>query len=718
MSAEHVSSPAAVSTAATSAMSAIEAIMRPRSVAVIGASSARQALGNQVLQNLRKEAFAGDVLCVSPRASSIEGWPAVPSVAALPGDLDVAVVSVPASAVTGVLRELDEQGCRAAVVPAAGFTGAELAELDAAARSLRIRFNGPNCLGVFSVAASAPLWTAGYGNIRRGNVSIISQSGSASISIMTSPGLGFARIASSGNETSVTSADYLSWLAQDEATDVIGLEIEGISDARAFEAAVGRVQAAGKSVVALKVGRTPVGSRAAQAHTGGLITGYDAYQAYFARLGVPAVLNYDDMIATLQVLASRPRRPCRGTSVGIFAISGGQSALASDLATENRLQLAEFSAETSARLRAALPDFDGTNPVDLGATVGHDRRNPDEALRAIIDDPSVDSVLVIQDAHERLALDPGHWYLENVRGVVDIGREAAKPVVLASSASAGIHPLLQELVDDSPVPFLRGLDKAVIALRGLGTRRPEEPPYPLAAPPAELAELREELRRQSGPVGYGLTRRLLAAYDLPAAPSVLARDASDAEDKAAALGYPVVAKIASPDIPHRSDIGAVVVNIASATHLHAAIRDITEAVSRAAPGARIEGFEIQPYVPGGVEVILGFTSEPALGAMVVVGSGGVLAEVTRDRAADLAPISPARARALIAATGLGAILAGYRRAVEPTDAGQLAQTVHKVAAMAADLHDVVAAADFNPAFVRSGSGDVQIVDALFIAAGS
>jgi acyl-CoA synthetase (NDP forming) len=685
MSAEHVSSPAAVSTAATSAMSAIEAIMRPRSVAVIGASSARQALGNQVLQNLRKEAFAGDVLCVSPRASSIEGWPAVPSVAALPGDLDVAVVSVPASAVTGVLRELDEQGCRAAVVPAAGFTGAELADLDAAARSLRIRFNGPNCLGV----------------IRRGNVSIISQSGSASISIMTSPGLGFARIASSGNETSVTSADYLSWLAQDEATDVIGLEIEGISDARAFEAAVGRVQAAGKSVVALKVGRTPVGSRAAQAHTGGLITGYDAYQAYFARLGVPAVLNYDDMIATLQVLASRPRRPCRGTSVGIFAISGGQSALASDLATENGLQLAEFSAETSARLRAALPDFDGTNPVDLGATVGHDRRNPDEALRAIIDDPSVDSVLVIQDAHERLALDPGHWYLENVRGVVDIGREAAKPVVLASSASAGIHPLLQELVDDSPVPFLRGLDKAVIALRGLGTRRPEEPPYPLAAPPAELAELREELRRQSGPVGYGLTRRLLAAYDLPAAPSVLARDASDAEDKAAALGYPVVAKIASPDIPHRSDIGAVVVNIASATHLHAAIRDITEAVSRAAPGARIEGFEIQPYVPGGVEVILGFTSEPALGAMVVVGSGGVLAEVTRDRAADL-----------------GAILAGYRRAVEPTDAGQLAQTVHKVAAMAADLHDVVAAADFNPAFVRSGSGDVQIVDALFIAAGS
>jgi acetate---CoA ligase (ADP-forming) len=710
-----VPGPAANDGVPPSIAKAIDAIMRPESVAVIGASSTRRTLGNQVLHNIRGAGFGGEVICVSPRAASIDGWPAVPSVTELPRDLDVAVVSVPAGGVTDILRQLDERACRAAVVPTAGFAGQDLEDIEAAAQQLRIRFNGPNCLGVLSAASHAPLWTAGYGNLVLGNVSLISQSGSASISIMNSAGLGFARIVSSGNESSITSADYLSWLADDDMTDVIGLEIESIKNARDFAAAVERVQAAGKAVVALKVGRTPAGSRAAQAHTGGLISDYDTYRAYFARLGVPAVLNYDDLIATLQVLAVKPRPQCRGTRVGIFAISGGQSALASDLVTEHGLQIAEFSPETVARVRAALPDFEGTNPVDIGATVGQDRRRPDDALRAIIEDPAVDSVLVIQDAHERLALGPDHWYLENVQGVVDIGREASKPVVIASSASAGIHPMLQELVNDSPVPFLRGLDVAVAALRGLGTHRPQAAPCSPVAPPADVADLREELRCRSGPVGYALTQRILAAYRLPAVPSVLAKDAADAAEKASAIGYPLVVKIASPDIPHKADVGAVAVNIADPAGLQAAVSQISARVELAAREARIEGYELQPYVPGGVEVLLGFTSEPPFGAMVLVGSGGVLAELVRDRAADLAPISPARAKEMIAATGLGAILSGYRRVVEPTDTGPLAEMIHRVAAMAADLHDVLLAADFNPAFVASPGGGIKIVDALFIA---
>lgn len=697
-------------------MTAIDAIMRPASVAVIGASSTRHTLGNQVLRNLRKEGFGGDVYGVHPRADVLEGWPAVASVADLPADLDVAMISVPASGVTEILRQLDEHGCRAAVIPAAGFVGQDLADIEAAARSLRIRFNGPNCLGVLSVAGRAPLWTAGYGASRPGNVSLVSQSGSASISLMTSPGLSFARIVSSGNETSITSADYLSWLADDDATDVIGMVIEGIKDAARFEAAVDRVQAAGKSVVALKVGRTPVGSRAAQAHTGGLISDYDAYRAYFARLGVPAVLDYDDMVATLQALAAKPP-PCAGTKVGIYTISGGQSALASDLAVENGLELARLSEETGRRLRQALPDSEGTNPIDLGATVGQDRRDPDTALRAMIEDAEVDSVVVIQDAHDLLDLWPDHWYAENVRMVVGIARAAAKPVLLASSASAGIHPLLQELVTGSPVPFLRGLRAAVVAVRGLGTRRPEPVPHSAAVSPDELADLREELRGQSGPVGYALTQKILAAYQLPVVPSVLAKDADDAAGQAAAFGYPLVAKIASPDIPHRTDAGAVVVNIADETELRAAIAGIDAKVRVAVPAARIEGFELQPFVPGGVEALLGFKAEPPLGAMVVVGSGGALAELTRDRAADLAPVSPARAREMIRETGLGQLLAGYRGLVEPTDIEQFAELVYRVATMAADLHDVVSAADFNPAFVRSPHGEVQIVDALLIATG-
>ncbi len=696
---------------------AIDGIMRPQTVAVIGASSARRALGNQVLRNLRDFGFPGRVCCVHPRAGQIEGWPAVPSVADLPPDVDVAVVSVPADGVVGVLAALDQRGCRSAVVPTAGFTGTDLDVIEAAAARLSMPFVGPNCLGVFSVADRAPLWTPRFRvDFPSGNVTVISQSGSAAISITTSPGLGLARIVSSGNETSITSADYLDWLATDDLTDVIGLVIEGIEDADRFAAAVDRAQTAGKAVVALKVGRTPQGSRAAQAHTGVLISNYDAYVTFFRRLGIPAVLDYDEMVAGLQALAARPRRACSGTSIGVLAISGGEGALACDLAIENGLTLAEFTEQTAARLREALPDVDGRNPVDIGATVRVERRDPGAALRAMLDDPGVDSVLVVQDAHERLAITPEHDYLEQVRTVVETSRSAAKPVVLASSASAGIHPMLQEMVAGSPVPFLRGLRAGVVALRTVGTTRPPAVERRQPDAPAALDQLRAQLRKCAGPVDYALTRRILAAYDLPAVPSLLAADADDAVALAPSLGYPLVVKIASVDVPHRADVGGVVTGIGGELELRDAIQQIKARVQAAVPQARTEGYELQPQVGDGVEALLGFTVEPPLGAMVLIGSGGTLAELTRDRAVDLAPVSLPAARELIRTTTLGEVLAGYRRRTKPTDIEPLARTVQRVGALAADLHDVLAAADFNPAFVLP-SGEVQIVDALFIASG-
>jgi acetate---CoA ligase (ADP-forming) len=694
---------------------AIAAILRPRSVAVIGASAERHTLGNQVLDNLRRFGFEGEVTCVHPRAASIDGWPAVPSVSDLPAGLDVAMVSVPASAVVGMLTELDGHGCPSAVVPAAGFGDADVAELETAASRLRIRFNGPNCLGVMSVAARAPLWTPSFRmDLPAGNVAIVSQSGSAAISITTCPGLGWSRVVSSGNETSITAADYLSWLADDEATDAVGLVIEGIKDASAFAAAVARMHEAGKPVVALKVGRTPQGSRAAQAHTGVLISNYDGYRAFFRRLGVPAVLDYDDMVASLQAFSARPARKCRGTTIGVLAISGGQSALACDLAIENGLQLADFTDETASRMRSALPDIDGQNPVDIGATVGAERRNPGDALAAMLGDPGVDSVLVIQDAHERLAIWPEHTYVDHVRTVVETSRTATKPIVLASSASAGIHPLLQDLVSDSPIPFVRGLRAGVTALRSLGSWRQNTTSVPLP-PPAGLAELRAGLRGVTGPVGYHLTRRIMEAYQLPAVPSVLAADADSAATQAERIGYPLVAKIASPDVPHRADVGGVIVGIRDERELRQALARLAQQVAAVRPDARIEGFELQPQVAAGTEALLGCTVEPPVGAMVVVGTGGALTELIGDRAADLAPVSLDEATAMIAGTELGRLLGGYRNLVVPTDIRPLARVVQQVASLAGDLRDVLSAADFNPSFVTSPSGQVQIADALFIA---
>jgi acetate---CoA ligase (ADP-forming) len=688
-------------------------------VAVIGASAERHTLGNQVLQNLRRFGYPGDVVCVHPRASSIEGWPVVASVSDLPADLDVAMVSVPASAVAGVLTELDAQGCGAAVVPAAGFGGRDQAELESAVSRLRIRFNGPNCLGVLSVTARAPLWTPSFRmDYPTGNVAIVSQSGSAAISITTCPGLGWSRVVSSGNETSITTADYLNWLADDDATEAVGLVIEGIKDAPAFAAAVARMHEVGKPVVALKVGRTFEGSRAAQAHTGVLVSNYDGYRAFFRRIGVPAVLDYDELVSSLQAFAARPPRSCRGTSVGVLAISGGQSALACDLAVENGLSLTDFSSGTSARLREALPDVNGQNPVDIGATVGAERRKPGDALRALLDDPGVDSVLVVQDAHERLAIWPEHTYIDHVRTVADISRTATKPIVLASSASAGIHPMLQDLVTDSPVAFVRGLRAGVTALRSLGTWQPDAGPCRALPAPAGLADLRSSLAGVSGPLGYELTRRILSVYELPAVPSFLAADASSAVEVAeSSAGFPLVAKIASPDVPHRADVGGVVTGIRDADELREAVASIRSRVASARPDARIEGIELQPQVGSGTEALVGFAVEPPVGAMVVVGTGGSLAELIRDRSADLAPVSLAEATAMVSRTSLGRLLGGYRGLASPTDLGPLAHLVRQVASMAADLQDLLEAADFNPTFVTQQSGQVLIADALFIARG-
>ncbi|MGH3401155.1 MAG: acetate--CoA ligase family protein [Streptosporangiaceae bacterium] len=695
---------------------AIGAMLQPRTVAVIGASAQRHTLGNQVLANLRNFGFGGEVTCVHPTANTIEGWPAVPAVADLRADLDVAVASVPARGVTSLLGQLDSQGCRSAVVPTAGFTSQELSDLEDACARLRIRFNGPNCLGVLSVAGRAPLWTPDFRmDLPTGNVAIISQSGSAAISIMTSAGLGFARIMSTGNETTITTADYLEWLVTDEETEVVGLVIESIKDAAAFAGAVDQMHRAGKPVVALKVGRSPQGSRAAQAHSGALITNYDGYEAFFRRIGLPAVLDYDDMVSSLQAFAARPARSCRGVRVGVFAISGGQSALAADLAIENGLDLAEFSEQTTSRVHAALPDITGENPIDIGATVGAGRRTPADALRAILDDPGVDSVLVVQDAHERLPIWAEQGYINHIRNVVEVSRTATKPIVLASSASAGIHPVLQELVTDSPVPFVRGLRAGVTALHSLGSWQHAAPGRRALAQPAALDDLRTELADVAGPVGYDLTRRIMAAYRLPAAQSALAEDAESAVELASTIGYPLVLKIASPDVPHRADVGGVIVGIRDADELGQAIAQMGQYVATARPGLRLEGFELQPLLAGGTEALVGFTVEPPVGAMVVVGSGGSLAELTRDRAADLAPLSLAEANALIARTELGRLLDGYRSLVAPTDVGPLAYLVQQVASMAAELQDVLSAADFNPAFVASPSGQVLIADALFIA---
>jgi acyl-CoA synthetase (NDP forming) len=705
----------------------LTSVIRPRQVAVLGASSKRHTLGNQVLRNLTRQGFAGEVVVVSERAASIEGHPTVATIEDLPTGLDVAMVCIPAPSLPDVLRRLDATGCRAAVVPTAGFSPEQYEALRATCAAVEMTVTGPNCLGILSLADAAPLWTARYRqNVPSGGVAVVAQSGSAAISIMSSLGLGYSRIISSGSELEVTSADYVSWLAHDAETTCIGLVVESIRSPEAFAVAVAEAHRAGKAVVALKVGRSAVGSLAAEAHTGALVSDYDAYVAFFARLGVATVLDYDEMVATLQCFSNPRLPPARGDRVGIVGISGGQTALSCDLAVEAGLRMAEFAPETVKRIEAALPDAPGWNPIDIGASVGFERRNPGEALQAVVDDPDVDSVLVIQDAQGTLPLDPEHTYLTQVRTVEDVSRRSEKPIVIASSSAGDTHELIEELVVGTAVPLVRGLHPALVALRNLSVS-PSEPEVddasrasggPEARRRAQLLDrLSADVGRCPGPLPHALVQSILAGYEIPFVRSALAAGHDEALALAGEIGFPLVVKVASTEIPHRLEVGGVVAGVEDPSSLAEALARIDASIARAAPHAAVSGYELQQQVTGAVEAIVGFTAAPPFDPMMVVGSGGSLVELVGDRASDLAPVSPERAAELIATTTLGKLLDGYRHKVARTSIEGLAETLHRLSLLADDWKELISEGDLNPVLVQVGSGQVVVVDALLVGRG-
>src|SRR5580658_7887904 len=343
-------------------LNAMDALIKPRTIAVIGASSRRGNNGNVVLTNLRDDGFNGQVIPVHAEAAQLEGYNTVRSVDELAAGTDVAVVSVPASGVPDVIRRLDRAGVRSAIVMSNGFTPTEEAELRAIATQGRILMHGPNCMGLINVSDVLSLYTAKVSpRVQRGPVALLAQSGSAAIAVMNSANVGFSKVVTLGSEFRVTSADYLQWLVHDNETSVIGLVMESIQDPDAFADAVDLAQSGGKSVVVLKVGQSQAGALATQAHTGALIRDRDAVECFFARYGIPTVSDYDELVAALECMAVSRWRPS-GMRLGVIGISGGEVALICDLAEAAGVPLASFTAETADQLKHLLPGSSGLNP--------------------------------------------------------------------------------------------------------------------------------------------------------------------------------------------------------------------------------------------------------------------------------------------------------------------------------------------------------------------
>lgn len=701
----------------------VTSMMRPRSVAVVGASAKRATQGNVVISNLKDWGYNGTIFPVHPEAKEIDGLAAVNSVASLPSDTDLAIVAIPAARVPGMLEELEQSPVRSAIVFTNGFSEEQERSIRELGSSSRLIVHGPNCMGLVNFTDSIPLYPSRPSKrLRAGKVAIVAQSGSAAISVMNSTVIGLSKVVTMGSEFQVAAADYIRWLADDDATKAIGVIAESIKDPVALAYAAESVHAAGKSLVVLKVGRTASGLAATQAHTGALVSDCDAYEDFFSATNIATVSDYDELIASLEC-AAVARKMVRGASLGIVGISGGQTALACDLAEARGIGVAAFGEGTRERLLKALPGTSGRNPVDFGATVNVEDRNPAEAIAAILDDEEVGAVVALQDAQESLNPATLQNYMNILNVYAQSGRDAKKPFVVISPTAENVDPGVRTMMAENGIPLLRGLTPG---LQAVGQLNHGKPGLAVAWAEARRSDrgyfhphaeaLRRQLSQCSGTLDAKMVFDVLRQYGLPVVKSIVVGDVAEALERAAEIGFPMVVKVASRQIQHRSDVGGVVVDVGDEDALRSAIATIQSKVGAALPEATIDGYELQEQVSAGIEALAGFTSAAPFGQLVVIGSGGTLVEIMADRAVKLAPLTKDEASAMLARTRIARILDGYRNLTPKTDQSHFVEVAVNLSRLASDLEGIMLACDLNPVVVRKGTGEVRIVDALCIIA--
>ena len=677
-------------------------LFAPRGVAVLGASRNPAKLGHRLVQNLLAPGFSGDIIPVNPSGETILGRDAVTRVEDLPRGLDLALVSLPAKAVPPAVRALGARGCRMCVILASGFGETGRAgrvvqeEIEAIGRTSGMRIVGPNCMGVVNVPGR--LNASYFWDVPRqpGGISFVSQSGAYGglfFREVRERSLGVAKFLSIGNQSDLGFTECLAWLADDPDTRVVGLFVEGIRDGRAFVAAARRL-ARTKPVVALKGGRAEAGRRAAGSHTGSLAGAWETYRAAFAAAGIVVVEETEELFDAMVTLEAHGSRPPRDAAVAILTISGGPSVVAADTAEAAGLRVPALPEERRRALRAHLPDFgaDG-NPVDM--TPQMEPAGFEPSVRLVLEAPEVSGVV---------AIDIGLDRPEYADALVAAQAATGKPVVACTVDT----PDMDRRLRAAGIPLVPGPERAVRAYRALVRhaelrRRVETAPVDRPRPtlPARLVA---RLAAARGSLGHADTRALLEAYGVLFPRERIVATAEEALSAAGEIGYPLVVKTARPDVLHRTEAGGVILGVADGRALTRAVRALE---ARVGPGPLL----VQEEVPPGLELLVGGRRDPSFGPTVLVGLGGVLAELLRDVSVGLAPLAPETARAMLGEGRRAALLRGFRGGAA-VDEHALAGVLVGVGDLLLD-HAAIAELDVNP-LIASG-GRLVAVDALVLA---
>jgi acyl-CoA synthetase (NDP forming) len=688
-------------------------MLEARSVAVLGASVKPATLGAQMIAELRRGGFTGQIFPVNPGYDEVDGLPCFPSVADIGEPVDMAILGLANARIEQAMRDCAAAGV-AGVVTFASLYEEEPPEpgmpplmqrLRAIADTHAMAMCGGNGMGFMNeehhVRATGFLTPE---ELRHGPVTFLSHSGSAFAALaFNDRGIGFNLIVSSGQEVVSTLADYMEYSLGLESTRVLALLLETVRDPDKFRRQLERAAEREVPVLALKVGRTEGSKALVTAHSGALAGEHGAYEALFEAYGVHELRSLDEMADTMELFSS-PRRVRGGRGIATVHDSGGERAMFVDLAAEHDVPFAQISAATRARIQDTLdPGMEAVNPFDAWGTGIDADRIFAEAFAAFADDPDTAVVSFVVDLTEQ-----GPPYDEGYIQLARDGHAATdKPFCLLSNLSAAVSRHEAQMLRDAGIPVLEGTTPGLRALKHLiddrdfRERAASVPPAPVADD--VRARWRDRLTSEEELLELdGLT--MLAEYGVPTVAALAAQSANEAVAAADAIGYPVVLKTAMPGTLHKSDVGGVVLGLGDADAVRNAYGDLA---ARLGPSVAVAA-----TAPSGVEVALGVVRDPTFGPLVLVAAGGILVELLQDRRLGLPPLDVPRAAAMVDALRMRPLLDGVRGA-PPADVAALAAAVSRLSVLAADLGDLVQALDVNPLIV-SPNGCVA-VDALVVA---
>jgi acyl-CoA synthetase (NDP forming) len=710
------------SSEASDIVKSIHAMLHPRNIVLVGATDKPGNYAERIWNNLIKYQYQGGLYPVNAKREAIWGVPCYKDFASLPDKPDHVLVLVPARFAVQVVRDAAAAGARSATIVTSGFSELQddesqrlAAELQQAIRETGLAVTGPNCLG--NLSAGERLFTNIDDRVvtmEAGPVAIAGQSGAIVMAIrqaLEDRGVGVGYMVTTGNEAGLETPDLMAYFAADPSVRVIVVYLEGVRNTKVFRAACKAARAAGKPVIALKLGASEGGRAAAMAHTGALAGSIETFDAISTREGVIRVRGLDELIETTEcfVHADLPK----ADRLAAVSLSGGKRGLLIDAFSSAGLNFSPLSNNASDKLAKMLgPGSIVGNPLDAGFAAVVDPSVYMQSIKTMIDDPDTDIVII--DAE--LPKAPHELRERNLRIVNAMAQAASKPVIYISTMSIGFTEFTKGLRKSLPhIAVMQGLDRAVGAIKSLidyASLRKEVPEVVSSSSTSARAMLERMLKSAKGAaLDEVASKKLLKAYGIPVSKEEIAQTAAEAVKIAKKIGFPVVAKVVSADILHKSDIGGVVLNINSTADVKKAFNDIAARVKKLKNKPKLEGILIAQQVKAELELVVGASLDAEMGPVVLFGTGGVDIELMKDVALAGAPLDEADAKELISRTKAGVKLKGYRGKPALHEASAV-KAIVGLSNLMADAGTRIASIDVNPFLINTKTG--VAVDGLIV----